>query len=116
MNAVPAAPARKPSLSEAFATVRVPGRGASWWRRFFAFAGPGALVAVGYMDPGNWATDLAGGAEFGYLLLSVVVGSNILAILLQHLALKLGIVTGHDLAQACRTRYSKPVSDALWLT
>ncbi len=115
MNAVPAASTRKPSLSEAFATVQVPGRGASWWRRFLAFAGPGALVAVGYMDPGNWATDLAGGSQFGYLLLSVVVGSNLLAMLLQHLALKLGIVTGQDLAQACRERYPRAVSVLLWL-
>ncbi len=115
MNATPAVPARKPSLPEAFATVRVPGRGASWWRRFLAFAGPGALVAVGYMDPGNWATDLAGGSQFGYLLLSVVVGSNLLAMLLQHLALKLGIATGHDLAQACRERYPRGVNICLWL-
>ncbi len=73
------------------------------------------LVAVGYMDPGNWATDLAGGAQFGYLLLSVVLISNLMAILLQHLALKLGIVTGRDLAQACRDHYSRPVSFGLWV-
>ena len=80
-----------------------------------AFAGPGLLVAVGYMDPGNWATDLAGGSQFGYLLLSVVLISNLMAMLLQHLALKLGIATGQDLAQACRAHYSRPVSIGLWL-
>ena len=73
------------------------------------------LVSVGYMDPGNWATDLAGGAQFGYALLSVVLLSNLMAILLQHLALKLGIVTGHDLAQACRENFSKPTSLVLWI-
>ena len=80
-----------------------------------AYAGPGLLVCVGYMDPGNWATDLAGGSQFGYLLLSVVLFSNVLAILLQYLALKLGIATGYDLAQACRARYSAPVRITLWL-
>jgi manganese transport protein len=80
-----------------------------------AFAGPGYMVAVGYMDPGNWATDLAGGARFGYTLLSVILISNLMAILLQALALKLGIVTGRDLAQACRDHYSRPVSFALWV-
>ena len=105
----------KPSLPEAFATVRLPDRGAPTWRRFLAFAGPGMLVAVGYMDPGNWATDLAGGSQFGYLLLSVVVLSNVMAMLLQHLALKLGIVTGHDLAQACRARYPHGVNILLWV-
>jgi manganese transport protein len=79
-----------------------------------AFSGPGYLVAVGYMDPGNWATDLAGGAQFGYTLLSIVMLSNLMAILLQSLSAKLGIVTGRDLAQACRDHYSKPVSIALW--
>ena len=73
-----------------------------------AFAGPGFLVAVGYMDPGNWATDLAGGAKFGYTLLCVVMVSNLMAILLQHLCIKLGVVTGRDLAQACRDHYSRP--------
>ena len=107
-------PRRGPSLPEAFRTVAVP-RGLSWWRKLFAFAGPGYMVAVGYMDPGNWATDLAGGARFGYTLLSVVLLSNLMAILLQALALKLGIVTGRDLAQACRDHYSRPVSVALWI-
>jgi manganese transport protein len=103
-----------PSLPEVFSSIRVP-EGASFWRKVMAFAGPGMLVAVGYMDPGNWATDLAGGAQFGYLLLTVVLISNLMAILLQHLALKLGVVTGRDLAQACRDHYSRPVSFALWI-
>jgi manganese transport protein len=92
----------------------VPRRG-SFWRKALAFAGPGYMVAVGYMDPGNWATDLAGGARFGYTLLSVILLANLMAILLQSLALKLGIVTGRDLAQACRDHYSRPVSFALWV-
>ncbi len=103
-----------PSLSEVFATVAVPGPDASWWRRMRAFIGPGMLVAVGYMDPGNWATDIAGGARFGYALLSVVLISNLMAMLLQHLAAKLGLVTGRDLAQACRDHYSRPVGYMLW--
>jgi len=107
-------PRTAPSLPEVFRTVAVP-RGASWWRKLLAFAGPGYLVAVGYMDPGNWATDLAGGSRFGYTLLSVILLSNLMAILLQALALRLGIVTGRDLAQACRDHYSKPVSFALWV-
>ena len=103
------------SLSEVYASIRVPGADASFWRKLRAFWGPGLLVAVGYMDPGNWATDLAGGARYGYTLLSVVLISNLFAMLLQHLAAKLGIVTGRDLAQACRDHYSRPVSLALWL-
>ncbi len=103
-----------PSLPEVHASVRVP-RGKGFWRTLFAYAGPGLMVAVGYMDPGNWATDLAGGAQFGYLLISVILISNLAAILLQHLALKLGIVTGRDLAQACRDHYARPVSFALWV-
>src|SRR6478609_3726689 len=106
-------PRRSPSLPEAFRSVAVP-MGLPWWRKLLAFAGPGYMVAVGYMDPGNWATDLAGGARFGYTLLSVVLLSNLMAILLQALALKLGIVTGRDLAQACRDHYSRPVSFVLW--
>src|SRR5947199_133726 len=80
-----------------------------------AFSGPGYLVAVGYMDPGNWATDLAGGSAYGYSLLSVILISNLMAILLQSLCARLGIVTGRDLAQACRDHYSKPVTIVLWL-
>ncbi|AHG91901.1 Manganese transport protein mntH [Gemmatirosa kalamazoonensis] len=102
-----------PSLAEAYRTVEVV-RG-SWFRKLLAFAGPGYLVAVGYMDPGNWATDLAGGSRFGYTLLSVILLSNLMAVLLQGLASKLGIVTGRDLAQACRDHYSKPVGVVLWL-
>jgi len=85
------------------------------FRTLLAFFGPGVLVSVGYMDPGNWATDLAGGSQFGYTLLSVILLSNLMAILLQHLALKLGIVTGQDLAQACRDNFSKRTSFALWI-
>ncbi len=88
--------------------------GATWFRKLLAFAGPGYLVAVGYMDPGNWATDLAGGSRFGYTLLSVILLSNLMAVLLQGLASKLGIVTGRDLAQACRDHYSPRVTVMLW--
>src|SRR5919109_5045493 len=104
----------RPSLPEAHSSIPVP-TGASWLRKILAFAGPGYLVAVGYMDPGNWATDLAGGARFGYTLLSVILISNLMAILLQSLALKLGIVTGRDLAQACRDYFSRPVTLVFWV-
>jgi manganese transport protein len=104
----------RPSLPESFHSIEVP-RGGPWWRKALAFAGPGYMVAVGYMDPGNWATDLAGGARFGYTLLSVVLLSNLMAMLLQTLAVKLGIATGRDLAQACRDHYSRPVSFVLWV-
>ena len=107
-------PEFRKSLPEAHGTIPVP-LNAGFWRKLFAFAGPGYLVAVGYMDPGNWATDLAGGAQFGYTLLSVVMLSNLMAILLQSLAARLGIATSLDLAQACRAYYSKPVSIALWI-
>src|SRR6266704_6097852 len=103
-----------PSLPEVHESIPVP-KGKGFWRILLAYGGPGLLVAVGYMDPGNWATDLAGGTQFGYLLISVILISNLVAILLQHLALKLGIVTGRDLAQACRDHYSRPVSFALWV-
>ncbi len=104
----------QPSLPESNATLPVP-TGLGFWRKLLAFSGPGYMVAVGYMDPGNWATDLAGGARFGYTLLSVIMISNLMAILLQSLALRLGIVTGRDLAQACRDHYSPPVSFVLWI-
>src|SRR6478672_11247282 len=107
-------PRTLPSLPESHHTIAVP-RGVPFWRTLLAFAGPGMMVAVGYMDPGNWATDLAGGARFGYLLLSVILISNLMAMLLQHLALKLGIVTGRDLAQACRDHYPRPVVIFLWI-
>ncbi len=103
----------RPSLEEVNATVLVP-TGGLWFRRFLAFAGPGYMVSVGYMDPGNWATDIAGGSQFGYTLLSVILLSNLMAILLQALAARLGIATGRDLAQACRDHYSRPVNLALW--
>jgi manganese transport protein len=102
------------SLSEVHRSVHVP-HGKSFLRMILAFVGPGLLVAVGYMDPGNWATDLAGGAQFGYTLLSVVMISNLMAIVLQALALKLGVATGRDLAQACRDHYSKPAGIGLWV-
>ncbi|WFU01606.1 Nramp family divalent metal transporter [Rhizobium sp. CB3171] len=101
------------SLPEVNATIHVPHAG-TWVRRLIAFLGPGYMVSVGYMDPGNWATDLAGGAQFGYTLLAVIMLSNLMAILLQALAARLGIVTGRDLAQACRDHYSRPVNLALW--
>ncbi|RCX20437.1 manganese transport protein [Fontibacillus phaseoli] len=104
----------QPSLPEAHRSMRIPTTG-SWFRKFLAFAGPGYMVAVGYMDPGNWATDIEGGSRFGYTLLSVILLSNLMAVLLQSLSGKLGIVTGRDLAQACRDHYSKPVVIALWL-
>jgi manganese transport protein len=102
------------SLPEVHGSILVPA-GASFWRKVLAFAGPGFLVAVGYMDPGNWATDLAGGAQFGYTLLSVILISNLMAIVLQHLCVKLGIATGRDLAQACRDHYSTPTVWFLWI-
>src|SRR6266571_807156 len=102
------------SLPEVHRTVAVPGTG-GWLRRLFAFAGPAYLVSVGYMDPGNWATDLAGGARFGYRLLWVLVMSNIMALLLQTLSSRLGIITRRDLAQACRDEYPRPVSYTLWV-
>jgi manganese transport protein len=107
-------PRTRPSLPESYHSIHVP-KGVSFWRKALAFAGPGYMVAVGYMDPGNWATDLAGGARFGYTLLSVILLSNLMAILLQALALKLGIATGRDLAQACRDHYSRPASFVLWV-
>jgi manganese transport protein len=102
-----------PSLQEVYRSVPIDGR--SFFAKLLAFAGPGYLVAVGYMDPGNWATDLAGGSRFGYTLLSIVLLSNVMAVLLQGLASKLGIVTGRDLAQACRDHFSKPTSIVLWI-
>ena len=102
------------SLPEVFASVHVP-EGAGFWRNMRAFAGPGLMVAVGYMDPGNWATDLAGGAKFGYALLSVIFISNLFAMLLQYLALKLGVVAERDLAQACRDHYHPAVNIGLWI-
>ncbi len=108
-------PSGQPSLSEVFRSIPAAPQGAGFWRKLLAFVGPGYLVAVGYMDPGNWATDLAGGSAFGYTLLSVVLASSLAAMVLQTLAARLGIATGRDLAQACRDHYSAPVCIALWL-
>lgn len=102
-----------PSLPEVHRSVRVPDA-AGWFRRLFAFIGPGYLVAVGYMDPGNWATALAGGSAFGYTLLAVALASSLMAILLQALCARIGIATGRDLAQLCRERFPKPVAFPLW--
>lgn len=101
------------SLPESYRSVAVPA-GGGWWRRFFCFAGPGSLVAVGYMDPGNWATDIAGGSAFGYTLLAVILTSSLMAIVLQILAVRLGLAAGRDLAQACRENYRPPVAMGLW--
>jgi manganese transport protein len=107
-------PRGEKSLREVHGSIGIP-VDAGFWRKLFAFAGPGYLVAVGYMDPGNWATDLAGGARYGYTLLSVILISNLMAILLQALAVRLGIASGRDLAQACRDHYSWPVTIMLWV-
>ncbi len=112
MSAHPTTPTA--SLGEMHASVAVPS-GGHWWFRLLAFLGPGYMVSVGYMDPGNWATDIAGGAQFGYLLLSVILLSNLMAIVLQGLSARLGIATGRDLAQSCRDHFSKPVNLCLWL-
>ena len=104
---------RESSLVEVFRTVIVPTTG--YWKKFFAFFGPGYLVAVGYMDPGNWATSLSGGSQFGYTLLFVAVLSNIMAIFLQSLCARLAISTGRDLAQACRDAFPKFISFPLWI-
>jgi manganese transport protein len=103
-----------PSLPEVNRTIRIPDRG-GFWRKLLAYAGPGFLVSVGYMDPGNWATDIAGGAKFGYILLSVILCSNLMAVLLQALCVKLGVATGRDLAQACREYFRPWVSFCLWI-
>src|ERR1700682_3629431 len=101
-----------PSLPEVYSSVNT--AQPSLWKRMFAFAGPAYLVSVGYMDPGNWATDLEGGARFGYQLLWVLIVSNLMAILLQTLSARLGIVSQRDLAQACRETYPRAVSYSLW--
>jgi manganese transport protein len=107
-------PDRRPSLSEVHRTISVPNV-KSFWRKMLAFAGPGYLISVGYMDPGNWATDIAGGSKFGYTLLSVILLSNLMAILLQALCVRLGVATGKDLAQACRDYFSPRVNFVLWV-
>src|SRR5471030_3065556 len=105
----------EPSLAGMFGSVRVASTG-SFWRKLAAFLGPGYLVAVGYMDPGNWATSLAGGSKFGYALLTVALLSNLMAILLQALCTRLGVGAGRDLAQACRDAFPRAVSLPLWLS
>src|SRR5262249_59491232 len=104
----------RPSLPEIHSSLPVP-QSSAFLRKLLAFAGPGFLVAVGYMDPGNWATDLAAGSKYNYTLLSVIMLSNLMAILLQALAIRLGVVTGRDLAQACRDSYSRRTSMGLWI-
>src|SRR5689334_19707077 len=101
-----------PSLEEIHASVPIP---KSWWRRFLAFSGPALLVSVGYMDPGNWGTDLQAGSKFGHRLLWVLLMSNLMALLLQSLATRLGVITGRDLAQACREGYPRATVYGLWL-
>src|ERR1700759_5024829 len=105
----------EPSLSDMFASVRT-APGGSFWRKLLAFLGPGYLVAVGYMDPGNWATSLAGGSKFGYALLTVALLSNLMAIVLQSLCTRLGVGAGRDLAQACRDSFPRYVALPLWLS
>ena len=107
-------PDNSPSLAEVHGTVPVP-KGGSWWRKFLSISGPAYLVSVGYMDPGNWATDLAGGSKFGYQLLWVVLLSNLMAIFLQNLCVRMGVVARMDLAQACRDYYPRPAAIVLWL-
>src|SRR6516162_8029019 len=107
----PIAQPRHPSLEEIHSSVPIP---KTWWRRFLAFSGPALLVSVGYMDPGNWGTDIEGGSKFGYRLMWVLLMSNLMAVLLQTLATRLGVVTGRDLAQACRENYPRWTAMGLW--
>ncbi|MEH2323106.1 MAG: Nramp family divalent metal transporter [Nostoc sp.] len=107
-------PENKPSLPEVHRSIRVP-NSRSFWRKMMAYTGPGYLVSVGYIDPGNWATDIAGGSKFGYTLLTVILLSNLMAILLQSLCVRLGVATGRDLAQACRDYFSRRVNFCLWV-
>src|SRR5215475_368324 len=111
---MPPATEKRPSLAGAHSSVRV-SESHRLWKRAAGFVGPGFMVAVGYMDPGNWATDLAAGSRYGYTLLFVIMASNLMAILLQSLALKLGIASERDLAQACRERYSRTTAFVLWI-
>ena len=107
-------PIRKPSLPEVHRSIRIPNT-TNFWRKMLAYAGPGYLVSVGYMDPGNWATDLAGGSKFGYTLLTVIMLANLMAILMQSLCVRLGVATERDLAQACRDYFSPRVNFCLWV-
>lgn len=104
----------RPSLSEVHRSIPIPS-GKGFWRKMLAYAGPGYLVSVGYMDPGNWATDIAGGAKFGYALLTVILASNLMAILLQSLCVRLGVATNRDLAQMCREQFGPRVNFVLWV-
>ncbi|MGL4884038.1 MAG: Nramp family divalent metal transporter, partial [Waterburya sp.] len=107
-------PSNQPSLSEVHRSIKIP-NDKGFWRKMLAYAGPGYLVSVGYMDPGNWATDIAGGAAFGYTLLTVILLSNLMAILLQSLCVRLGVATGRDLAQACRDYFPGRINFCLWV-
>lgn len=107
-------PEKRPSLPEVHRSIKVPNT-KSFWRKMLAYGGPGYLVSVGYIDPGNWATDIAGGSKFGYTLLTVILLSNLMAILLQSLCVRLGVATGRDLAQACRDYFGRRVSFCLWI-
>src|SRR5579885_681606 len=102
------------SLPEVHRSIHIP-KTASFWKKMLAYAGPGFLIAVGYMDPGNWATDLQGGARFGFSLLSIILISSLIAMFLQYLCVKLGVATGRDLAQACRDHYPRSTVTILWL-
>lgn len=104
-----------PSLPEYHAVVPIPGQNSGWWKRLWAFTGPGAMVAVGYMDPGNWSTDIAGGSAFGYDLLFVILLSSLVGMFVQYLALKIGIATERDLAQVCRDAYPPYITTTLWI-
>src|ERR1700679_4291071 len=103
-----------PSLPEVHSSVGI-SRSRVYWRRLLGFLGPGFLISVGYMDPGNWATDIAGGSQYGYTLLSVIFISNLFAIILQYISLKLGVATERDLAQACRDHYHPTINFILWI-
>src|ERR1700693_6399199 len=105
---------QEPSLPEVFSSVQI-SVSPLYWKRLLGFLGPGFLISVGYMDPGNWATDIAGGSRFGYTLLFVIMASNLIAILLQSLSLKLGVATERDLAQLCHQAYGRRVSFVLWV-
>ncbi len=109
-----AIPENRPSLPEVYRSIKIP-NSKGFWRKMMAYAGPGYLVSVGYIDPGNWATDIASGAKFGYALLSVIMMSNLIAVLLQSLCVRLGIASGRDLAQACREYFSPRISFCLWV-
>src|SRR3984957_1608396 len=111
MAAISGEAALSRSLEDIHSSVAIPG---SWWRRFWAFSGPALMVSVGYMDPGNWGTDLAAGSQFRHRLLWVLLVSNLMALLLQTLATRLGVVTGRDLAQACREAYPRRTVFGLW--